>query len=121
MNGRQPVPAADLSFPSWKAEAVRLLAKLHERAATTTRDSFWARLYVRGLDPDDRFRPCESLLCHLTHLTHLTHPPYRPFKNTPIKPLLTSPPGRQVSRQVRQVRQGAMAHAISSPVNQAQR
>jgi hypothetical protein len=27
--------------------------KFHERAAMVTRDGFWTRLYVRGLDPDE--------------------------------------------------------------------
>jgi hypothetical protein len=29
MNGLQAAPAADVSFPSWKAAAVKALAKLH--------------------------------------------------------------------------------------------
>jgi hypothetical protein len=32
---------------------VKALAEVHERAATVTRDGFWTRLYVRGLDPDE--------------------------------------------------------------------
>jgi hypothetical protein len=57
-------PAASLNaataFPAWKAEAVKALVKLHERAATATRDGFWTRLYVRGLSPDDAARAAAS-------------------------------------------------------------
>jgi len=53
MNGRQPAPAADVSFPTWKAAAAAALAKLHERAALAMRERDWRTLYVRGLSPDD--------------------------------------------------------------------
>src|SRR5262249_2159288 len=53
MNGRQAAPAADVSFSTWKAAAVKALTKVHERAAVAMRDGYWTRLYVRGLDPDD--------------------------------------------------------------------
>jgi hypothetical protein len=47
----EAVPAADVSFTVWKAEAVLALA-IHQRAAAVTRDSFWTRLYVRGFSPE---------------------------------------------------------------------
>jgi hypothetical protein len=53
MSGRQPAPAADVSFPVWKAEAVKALAKVHERAAMMMRERDWRNLYVRGLSLDD--------------------------------------------------------------------
>ena len=53
MNGRQPASAADVSFPTWKAEAAKALAQLHERAALMMRERDWRTLYVRGLSPDD--------------------------------------------------------------------
>src|SRR5262245_51282205 len=52
-NGRQPAPTADVSFPTWKAEAVKALAKLPARAAVAMRERDWRNLYVRGLGPDD--------------------------------------------------------------------
>ena len=32
---------------------MKALAKVNERAAMMTRDLFWTRLYVRGLDPEE--------------------------------------------------------------------
>jgi hypothetical protein len=40
------------SYPAWKADAVKALQKLHERAARVTRDGFWTRCYVRNLSPE---------------------------------------------------------------------
>jgi hypothetical protein len=36
----EAVPATDVSFPVWKAEAVKALATVHLRAVTVTRDGF---------------------------------------------------------------------------------
>ena len=49
----KPVPAAHVSFSTWKAAAVQALAQVNGRAILTTRDGFWTRLYVRGLSPED--------------------------------------------------------------------
>jgi hypothetical protein len=49
----ETVTAADVPFPVWKAEALLALAKVHQRAVAATHDSFWTRLYVRGLDPEE--------------------------------------------------------------------
>jgi putative SOS response-associated peptidase YedK len=48
-------PAADEppSFTVWKAEAVKALQQLHERAAVMMRERDWRNLYVRGLSPDE--------------------------------------------------------------------
>jgi hypothetical protein len=40
------------SYPPWKADAVKPLQKLHERAVRSTRDGFWTRCYVRNLSPE---------------------------------------------------------------------
>jgi hypothetical protein len=53
MNRRQPAPAAHVSFPTWKADAVKALRELHERAAVAMRERDWRNLYVRGLSPDE--------------------------------------------------------------------
>ena len=42
---------ADLPFPIGKPQAVLARAKVHQRAVAATHDSFWPRLYSRGLDP----------------------------------------------------------------------
>jgi hypothetical protein len=49
----EATPAADVPFPVWKAAAMEALANVHQRAAMITRDGFWRRLYVRGLDPGE--------------------------------------------------------------------
>jgi hypothetical protein len=41
----------ELSYPAWKAAAVKALAKRHERAAAVTRESVWTRAYIMRLDP----------------------------------------------------------------------
>jgi hypothetical protein len=48
----EAVPATDVPFLVWKAEAVLALA-VHQRAATVTRDAYWTRLYIRGLSPEE--------------------------------------------------------------------
>jgi hypothetical protein len=40
------------SYSVWKADAVKVLQKLHERAVRSTRDGFWTRCYVRNLSPE---------------------------------------------------------------------
>ena len=42
-----------MSFPVWKAEAVKALAELHERAAVAMRERDWRNLYVRGFSPGE--------------------------------------------------------------------
>ena len=49
----EAVPAADVPFAVWKAEALLALAKVHQHAVTATHNGFWTRLYVRGLDPEE--------------------------------------------------------------------
>jgi hypothetical protein len=46
MSGRHPAPASDVTFPKWRAEAVKALAKLHERAAVAMRERDWRKLYI---------------------------------------------------------------------------
>jgi len=40
-------------LPVWKAEAVKVLTELHERAAVAMRERDWHNLYIRGLSPDE--------------------------------------------------------------------
>ena len=39
------------SYPVWKAKAVKALQRLHEQAATVTRESIWTRAYILRLEP----------------------------------------------------------------------
>jgi hypothetical protein len=52
MSSVKKVKRQCLSYPAWKAAAVKALQKLHERAARVTRDGFWTRCYVRNLSPE---------------------------------------------------------------------
>ena len=49
----EAVPATDVPFLVWKAEAVLALVMVHQRALTATHDGFWTRLYIRGLNPEE--------------------------------------------------------------------
>jgi hypothetical protein len=47
----EAVPATDVPFLVWKAEAVLALVMVHQQALTATHDSFWTQVYIRGLSP----------------------------------------------------------------------
>jgi hypothetical protein len=49
----EAVPATDVPFLVWKAEAVLALVMVHQRALTATHDGFWTRVYIRGLNPQE--------------------------------------------------------------------
>jgi hypothetical protein len=48
----EAVPATDVPFPVWKAEALLELAKVHQHAVMTTHSYFWTQLYIRGFSPE---------------------------------------------------------------------
>jgi len=43
---------AERSHPTWKANAVKALQRIHAPAVAVTRDGLWTKLYARGLIPE---------------------------------------------------------------------
>ena len=62
---RAAAPAAEPSYPVWKAKAVKALQRLHERAAAVKGERIWTRAYIMQLSPAEAAEVMESSLCAL--------------------------------------------------------
>ena len=62
MNGRQPAPAANVSFPSWKADAVKTVDEAPRcMSPEVTRSDI-----VQSPNKMDPTRPCETVIVELS-------------------------------------------------------